>query len=88
MNKKIISIILILILLSLNIATFVVNKKFNCDNCEIRFKQDKMYGMQLNKTIIYVYHPRELLDSILNNTCIITWERNGGFHANKLPENY
>jgi len=88
MNNKVISIILILILLSLNASFYLFNKTNSCEECVIKFRQTKMSGMSLDKDMVYSYYPNELYNSILNNTCPITWDRVGGYHADKLPEDY
>ncbi len=82
MKQKTIRTILIILLLVLNISLFVFNKTNNCDKCQIQFKQTKTSGAS-HKPIIYLYHPSELYNSLLNNSCIITWSRVGGYHANK-----
>lgn len=86
MNKKIISIVLILILISLNISFFIFNNTNKCKDCKINFTQNKMSGTTLEHPRVYSYSPFELYDSLLNNTCPITWDRTGGYHANRIPE--
>lgn len=82
MKQKTITIILIVLLISLNIGIFIFNKTNYCSKCEIKFVQTATSGVS-HESITYSYHPSELYNSLLNNSCIITWERVGGYHANK-----
>lgn len=82
MNQKTIRTILIIVLILVNILLFVVNKVNTCDKCEIKFIQTTTSGVSHNP-LVYVYTPNELYDSLLNNSCVISWDRVGGYHANK-----
>ena len=85
MNLKTIKIVLLILLITLNLSIFIFNKNSGCGQCTIHFEQTQTSGVQHEK-ITYSYHPQELYESLLNNSCVITWERVGGYHANKQGE--
>jgi hypothetical protein len=83
--KNLNKILLIIFLLVFNIVFYIVNNNQSCDKCEITFTQTKMSGVILDNPRIYSYSPFELYNSLLNNSCIITWDRTGGYHSEKQP---
>jgi len=86
MNNNLFKILLIVLLLSFNIIFYIGNNNQSCDKCEINFTQTKISGVILEHPRIFTFTPLELYNSLLNDSCIITWDRVGGYHSERQPE--
>lgn len=84
-------IIRILILISVLILCFAVymnGKDLNCNKCEIRLTSARTGYQSTQRNITTEINVKviDLFDSIRNNYCIITWQKQEGWHKFKKIE--
>ena len=72
----------ILIVLSLITFLFIMGKDASCDKCTIKFKNQEVSGMKLEKPITYNIPVNDLYNELLNNKCIVTFDRTQGYMVN------
>jgi len=87
MKRETIAIFLVFLLIALNITFYLAsNNSYSCDKCQIKFKQTKLSGYNLDQPLVYEFKATTLYESILDNSCPITWTRVGGYKSNEQPK--
>lgn len=85
-NRNAIKVLIILLLLGLNGYLILSSRTYNCDKCEISFKNTKVQGVNLdlfmqNQTTIKI-NALDLFSNFKNDKCAVMWSRTRGYYEN------
>ena len=70
----------IVITLILSISIYIRGHDNSCDKCEIDFTLTQYSGISLDNPIVKQVKVIDMYNGILNNKCIIKWDRSQGYY--------
>lgn len=81
MNRKLASVLLIIVLILVNTGYFIYNQNETCDKCSINFVQTSRSGVPLEKEdfIRFNFTANELYNSLINKQCVLEWDSVNGY---------
>jgi hypothetical protein len=78
-TQIIVEVICIVLLLGLCAVIYLHGRSLECNKCIATFKQERMFGIQLQEPKIFQFKVIDLYSNLTNGECLLEWDNNNGF---------